>query len=76
MDAFFHHPDELRADVAGAGFEIAGSFAIEGIGYMMQDFDASWAVESQREFLRNLYSCTPRHRHYISRNVLFLCPGA
>jgi SAM-dependent methyltransferase len=50
--AFFHHPDELRAEVAEAGFSIANVVGIEGIGWWMaRDFSAWWNVPERRERL-------------------------
>ncbi len=57
-DTFFHHPDELRAEITGAGFERVVLLAIEGIGYMMQDFDEHWRDESHREFLLDIIAQT------------------
>lgn len=57
-DTFFHHPDELKAEITEAGFERVDLLAIEGIGYMMQDFDEHWRNESHREFLLDIISKT------------------
>ena len=35
--AFFHHPDELRAEMTGAGFEDVEVFAVEGISWAASD---------------------------------------
>ena len=32
MDTFFHHPDELRGEVAQAGFAAARVYGVEGPG--------------------------------------------
>src|SRR5262245_58411166 len=40
MDTFFHHPDELRAEVAEAGFAQARVYGVEGPGWLLPDFDA------------------------------------
>jgi len=57
-DTFFHHPDELGAEVAGAGFEVEGLLAVEGISYMMADLSNNWLVEEHREFLLALIERT------------------
>jgi len=52
--AFFHHPDELAAEVKDAGFELGGVFAVEGLGAFLPDFRARWADEAARERLLGL----------------------
>lgn len=42
MDAFFHHPDELRKEMADAGFVVAGIYGVEGPGWLVSDFDEWW----------------------------------
>lgn len=54
MDAFFHHPDELRAEIAEAGFVVAGVLGIEGPGWLRRDFDAWWEDPELRERLLHL----------------------
>lgn len=49
--AFFHHPDELAAEVKGAGLELAGLFGIEGPGWILPDIVARMADDSRREAL-------------------------
>jgi ubiquinone/menaquinone biosynthesis C-methylase UbiE len=57
-DTFFHHPDELRAEITEAGFERVDLLAIEGIGTMLQDLDAHWCDETHREFLLDIIAKT------------------
>ena len=35
--AYFHHPDELRDEVADAGLELEALFGIEGPGWLLQE---------------------------------------
>jgi SAM-dependent methyltransferase len=35
--AYFHRPDELRAEVADAGFDVDGVFGVEGPGWLLAD---------------------------------------
>jgi len=48
---FFHHPDELRAEIKTAGFEVAQLLGVEGIGWTMRDFDATWEDSVRREWI-------------------------
>jgi ubiquinone/menaquinone biosynthesis C-methylase UbiE len=44
--AFFHHPDELRAEVEDAGLQFEGLFGIEGPGWLLwQRWDESRGLE-------------------------------
>jgi ubiquinone/menaquinone biosynthesis C-methylase UbiE len=53
MDTFFHHPDELRGEIAEAGFEGAAVLGIEGPGWLAHDFDVWWSDPVRRGlFLR------------------------
>ena len=53
--AFFHHPDELAAEVEAAGFVLDAVFGVEGPGWLLTDLDQSFddilrvarAVESE-----------------------------
>jgi ubiquinone/menaquinone biosynthesis C-methylase UbiE len=54
MDAFFHHPDELRREITEAGFGITGVYGIEGPGWLVHDFDAWWDDPQLRDRLLHL----------------------
>jgi hypothetical protein len=54
MDTFFHHPDELRAELAEAGFGAASVYGVEGPGWLLPDFDAWWDDGACRERLLQL----------------------
>jgi len=49
--AFFHHPDELAAEIREAGLRHEATFAVEGPAWLLQDFDAHWNDPSRRERL-------------------------
>jgi ubiquinone/menaquinone biosynthesis C-methylase UbiE len=74
-DAFFHHPDELGTEVADAGFDVQALVAVEGIGYMMKDFDQNWALESRREFLLDLIRKTEGEPTLIGASPHMMCVG-
>jgi ubiquinone/menaquinone biosynthesis C-methylase UbiE len=46
--AFFHHPDELRAEVEAAGFAAVAVLAAEGPGWLVPDFDGHWDDPARR----------------------------
>lgn len=47
--AFFHHPDELKAEIEETGFAHQDTFAVEGFGWLLQDFEDHWENEKRRE---------------------------
>jgi ubiquinone/menaquinone biosynthesis C-methylase UbiE len=49
--AFFHHPDELRREVADAGLTLEYLLAVEGAAWLLQDFDRHWDDAGRRERL-------------------------
>lgn len=42
MDTFFHHPDELRQEVARVGFKVRGIYGVEGPCWLLRDFEEWW----------------------------------
>jgi ubiquinone/menaquinone biosynthesis C-methylase UbiE len=54
MDTFFHHPEELRGEVAEAGFEAVEVHGVEGPGWLLHDFDAWWGDEKLQQCLLHL----------------------
>ena len=49
--AFLHHPQELEPDLVEARFADIRVLAVEGPGWLLQDFEAQWADASQREII-------------------------
>jgi ubiquinone/menaquinone biosynthesis C-methylase UbiE len=49
--AYFHRPDDLRAELAAAGFSDVQVLGVEGIGEWLPDFDDRWADAALREEL-------------------------
>jgi SAM-dependent methyltransferase len=54
MDTFFHHPDELRAEVTEAGFVAARVYGVEGPGWLVSDFNTWWDNSEYRDRLLQL----------------------
>jgi ubiquinone/menaquinone biosynthesis C-methylase UbiE len=76
MDTFFHHPYELKAEVSDAGFEIMGLFAVEGIIYMMKDFEKNWKTEGNRKFLLDVIGKIEREPSLIGASPHVICVAA
>lgn len=48
--AYFHRPDELRGELAGAGFDVEALYGIEGPGWLLPDLVDRWN-DTGREIL-------------------------
>jgi ubiquinone/menaquinone biosynthesis C-methylase UbiE len=48
---FFHHPDELKTEIEEVGLQCEGVFAIEGPGWLLQNFEEQWGELARRERL-------------------------
>ncbi len=49
--AYFHRPDDLRAEVLATGLELAGLFGIEGPGWILPDIAERLADDRRRDDL-------------------------
>ena len=49
--AYFHRPDDLRAELEVTGFREVRVLGVEGPGWMLQDFDARWDDAALRKDL-------------------------
>jgi ubiquinone/menaquinone biosynthesis C-methylase UbiE len=49
--AYFHRPQDLRSEVAGAGLSVLGIFGIEGPGWILPDITERLADPQRREHL-------------------------
>jgi ubiquinone/menaquinone biosynthesis C-methylase UbiE len=58
--AFFHHPDELAAEVREAGLELVDLLPLEGLGAFTGAFERVWADEGRREALLGLIRMVER----------------
>jgi ubiquinone/menaquinone biosynthesis C-methylase UbiE len=49
--AYFHHPAELGAELEAAGLRHLLTLAIDGPGWLLQDFEPQWADPARRQRL-------------------------
>ena len=49
--AFFHHPEELRAEVADAGLEVVELVGVEGLAGSLPQLDRRWQSARDRELI-------------------------
>ena len=52
--AYFHRPEDLHAELEGAGFQDVTTLGVEGPGWMLADFDARWANAALRKEILHL----------------------
>jgi len=52
--AYFHRPEDLRAELEGAGFSAVEVMGVEGVAWMFADFDSRWADEALRHDILNI----------------------
>jgi ubiquinone/menaquinone biosynthesis C-methylase UbiE len=72
---FFHHPDELRSEMEGAGFAIEAIAAIEGPLMWMKNFEADWRNESTRSLLLELLHSVENEPAIVATGSHFLGIG-
>ncbi|NLD35814.1 MAG: class I SAM-dependent methyltransferase [Desulfatiglans sp.] len=51
MDTFFHHPNELKAELAEVGFSDSRVYGVEGPSWLAPNIDEWWKDEAQRNVL-------------------------
>ena len=51
MDTFFHHPDELKAEVTEAGFSDSRVYGVEGPSWLAPNIDEWWKDDTHRNVL-------------------------
>lgn len=52
--AYFHRPEDLRAEVQAAGFALEGVYGLEGPGWFLPDLAERWADPRRRDDLLRL----------------------
>jgi hypothetical protein len=52
--AYFHRPEDLRAELEAAGFKDVGVFGVEGPGWIVSDFERRWADRELRADIMNV----------------------
>lgn len=75
-DAFFHLPDELRAEVAQAGFSIIDLVGVEGPAWLASDFERRWADPERRQRLLDLVRQVEREPYLLGVNQHLLVVAA
>lgn len=74
-DAYFHRPEDLHSEIITAGFNHITNHAIEGIGYMLKDFDENWDKREYREFLLSIIRKIDKEPSLIGASPHVMCVG-
>jgi ubiquinone/menaquinone biosynthesis C-methylase UbiE len=63
--AYFHRPGDLTAEMEKAGFSRVDVRAVEGVGWIMPDFDSRWADDESRSIILDLVARTESDREIM-----------
>jgi SAM-dependent methyltransferase len=70
--AYFHHPDELAAEVHSAGLELTDVFGIEGPGWILPDVGERMADAARREMLAGVARMLETERSVLGTSAHLL----
>jgi ubiquinone/menaquinone biosynthesis C-methylase UbiE len=73
--AYFHRPEELRAEVVSAGFTCQAVLGVEGPGWILSDFDARWADPRKREDLLRVARALEEEASIVGLSAHLLAVG-
>ena len=73
--AFFHRPEQLEAEVRGAGFELLDLLGVEGLGWLLPDIERRWADPAERERLLEAARAVEREPTLLGLHAHLLAVG-
>lgn len=73
--AFFHHPDELRAEVRDSGLRVEGVFGVEGSAWLLGDLDFYWEDAGRRAQLLGFLRAVESERSLLGLSAHLLAVG-
>jgi SAM-dependent methyltransferase len=73
--AYFHHPDELRGELAEAGFVVEDLVGVEGPGWALPDLAARWADPTRRAEILFAARATEREPSLLGLHAHVLAVG-
>ncbi len=74
--AFFHHPEELRAELSDAGLQKVDLFAVEGVGWMLPSLEAELGQSARKERLLGYLRKVEREPSLLGASAHLLATGA
>lgn len=73
--AYFHRPADLRAELEEAGFSHVEVVAVEGVGWIMPDFNERWADEDSRGLILDMVALTETDPEILGASPHLLAIG-
>lgn len=73
--AYFHRPDDLRQEVADAGFAVEGLYGVEGPGWILPDFDERWSDPARREVILHVARALESERSMLGSSAHLIVVG-
>ena len=70
--AYLHRPEELAEEVREAGLEVEELLGVEGPGWLLGQFNRTWADERQREILLQLAELVEAERDLVAASTHML----
>lgn len=68
-DSYFHHPDEMEDEVSTAGLTVIDHVAVEGIGWLWQNFAELWSDQRQRQIMLDTIEITAREKTLLGASA-------
>jgi ubiquinone/menaquinone biosynthesis C-methylase UbiE len=72
---FFHHPNELKAEIEDAGFVHEATLGVEGPGWLLTDFDERWLDRERREQILSMARWFETEPSLLGANVHLMVVG-
>lgn len=73
--AFFHKPDELKDELEVTGFKKVSVLAIEGLGFLLPDFEKRWEDQEERKNLMSLLEMTETDPNLLAASSHIMAIG-
>jgi ubiquinone/menaquinone biosynthesis C-methylase UbiE len=73
--AYFHRPEELRAEIEEAGLVVEGLYGIEGPGWILTDLADRWADSARRATLLHVARLLEREPAMLGSSAHLLAVG-
>lgn len=73
--AYFHRPEDIRAELQAAGFQDVKVFGVEGPGWIVSDFDRRWEDETLRGDIMNVARAVGSEPSMVGASAHLLAVG-
>jgi ubiquinone/menaquinone biosynthesis C-methylase UbiE len=67
--AYLHHPEEIEAELSSAGFVETRVVAVEGPGWLLQDFETQWHSTTSRDIILEVVRRTESERSLLGASA-------